>query len=188
MIRAFVSIRPPEEALHRLVAAQAGLPAGRLVAPENLHLTLAFLGEQPEPVLEDLHYALGAIRCPAVWLELGGMALFEQQRAQIVAMEAVAGPALARLREKVSQAARSAGIALERSRWRPHVTLARLNQPPLPEEAARLREFVAARAGSRAGPWPVAEFELTRSWLGRAGAAYEAMAEYALGAPEPASI
>lgn len=185
MIRAFVSIRPPEDALQPLVAAQAGLPVGRLVAPENLHLTLAFLGEQPEPALEDLHYALGAIRCPTVWLDLTGMALFEQQRSRMVVAEAAAGPALARLREKVAQAARGAGIALERVRWRPHVTLARMNGTTLTlDEAERLREFVARRAGLRAGPYAVSSFELTRSWLGRGGAAYEAMAEYFLGPPE----
>lgn len=184
MIRAFVSIRPPEDALRALVAAQAGLPVGRLVAPENLHLTLAFLGEQPEPALEDLHYALGAIRCPTVWLDLTGMALFEQSRSRVVVVEAAAGPALARLRDKVAQAVRSAGIALERVRWRPHVTLARMNGGLTSDEVERLRDFVARRAGLRAGPHAVSSFELTRSWLGRGGAAYEAMAEYLLGPPE----
>ena len=54
MIRAFVAIRPPEDIVDALEEVQADLAAGRPVAPENLHITLVFLGEHPAPQLEDL--------------------------------------------------------------------------------------------------------------------------------------
>lgn len=180
MIRAFVSITPPEEAIAALVAAQAGMPAGRLVEAENLHLTLAFLGERPGPEIEDVHYALGAIRAPVFSIRFAGLGLIEQFRSRIVVAEVAPDEALSRLRDKVTQAARSAGVTLDRERYRPHVTLARLNAPPSPEELERLQAFVARGARFQAGPFEVASFELTRSRLGRAGASYEAMEFYPL--------
>ncbi|MBP7001739.1 RNA 2',3'-cyclic phosphodiesterase [Amaricoccus sp.] len=185
MIRAFVSIAPPEEAVAALVAAQAGMPAGRLVEAESLHLTLAFLGERPETEIEDVHYALSAIRSTVLRIRFAGLGLFEQGRSRVVVAEATPDEALTRLRDKVTQAARRAGVPLDRERWRPHVTLARLHGAPTPEELERLRAFVARGARFAAGPFQVSAFELTRSRLGRAGAAYETMAVYPLWPEEP---
>ena len=181
-IRAFVAIGLPEEAASALIAAQAGLPAGRAMERETLHLTLAFLGDRPEPEIEDAHYALDAIRASGFALTLAGLGMFEQGRGRTIHAAAVPEPALAFLREKVVQALRGAGLPLERTRFRPHVTIARMNAAPTPDEAERLRAFVARGAGFRAGPFPVRDFALMRSRLGRGGASYEALARYPLAA------
>ena len=47
--------------------------------PENSHLTVAFLGEHPEPVIEDVHLALDKIRAPGFALTLSGV-LFAVER------------------------------------------------------------------------------------------------------------
>lgn len=180
MIRAFVALTPPEDVAASLVAAQAGLPAGRAVEREALHLTLAFLGEHPEPILEDVHYALSAIRGPRFELRLEGLGMFGEGKPRVVYAGVAPEPALGRLREKVVQAARGAGLELERNRFRPHVTLARLGGKPDPEDFERLRAFTARGAGFRAGPFTVERFELMRSRLGRAGATYEPLASYEL--------
>jgi RNA 2',3'-cyclic 3'-phosphodiesterase len=181
MIRAFVAIRMPEDVAAALLAAQAGLPAGRPVERDNLHLTLAFLGERREPDLEDVHYALEAIRGPQFALSLTGLGLFEQARGIVVFAGVAPEPALSRLRDKVCQAARGAGIALERGRYRPHVTLARVNRAAGIEEVMRLRASVARGSTWRAGPFDVRGFALLRSRLGRGGPSYEDLACYPLG-------
>lgn len=180
MIRAFVAIAPPEEVASALVAAQAGLPAGRAVERGALHLTLAFLGEHPEPLVEDVHYALAAIRHPVFALRLAGLGLLGEGRSQVLHAGVEPAPDLSRLREKVVQAARDAGLAFERRRYRPHVTLARFNAGLGGEEAERVRAFVARGAGFRAEPFEVGEFVLMRSWLGRAGPVYDTLAAYPL--------
>ena len=171
MIRAFVAIALPEDVADALLAAQAGLPAGRAVERDALHLTLAFLGEHPEPAVEDAHCALEAIRLPAFQLRLAGLGLFGEGRPKVLHAEAAPEPRLLQLREKVVQAARGAGMRLERARFRPHVTLARCNAGLAGEEAERMRAFAALGAGFRAGP------------------AYDALAVYPLqgvaGAPSP---
>lgn len=180
MIRAFVAITPPDEVASTLVAAQAGLPAGRPVDRGALHLTLAFLGEHPEPLIEDVHYALASIRHPSFALRLAELGLLGEGRSQVLYAGVGAEPHLSRLREKVVQAGRNAGLALERRRYRPHVTLARFNAGLAGEEAERVRAFVARGAGFRAGPFEVGQFVLMRSYLGRAGPVYDAMAAYPL--------
>ncbi len=180
MIRAFVAIRPPDEVAGELVAAQAGLPAGRPVEPENLHLTVAFLGEHPEPVIEDAHYALAGVRTEAFDLTLEGLGLFGDARPKVLHAGVRPERGLTRLREKVVQAARSAGLGMSRERYQPHVTLARFGRGLDGADALRVRDFAGRGAGFRSDRFRVAEFGLWRSFLGRSGAVYEEMASYAL--------
>lgn len=180
MIRAFVAIALPDAVAAALVAAQAGLPAGRAVERDALHLTLAFLGENPEPVIEDVHYALAAVRHPVFELRLAGLGLLGEGRSQVLHAGVEPAHGLGRLREKVAQAARDGGLGLERRRYRPHVTLARFNAGLTGEEAERVRGFAARGAGFRADPFEVVEFRLVRSLLGRAGPVYDTLAAYPL--------
>ena len=180
MIRAFVAIALPERILRPLTAAQAGLPAGRPVAPENFHLTIAFLGEHPEPVIEDVHLALDRIRAPGFALTLSGTGLFGARRPRALYAAVRPEPALGRLRKKVLQAARDAGLRLPRGRYSPHVTLARFNAGLRGEEAIEMRDFAARRMGFTAGPFEAGEFLLMRSTLGRNGPVYQELAAYSL--------
>lgn len=180
MIRAFVAIPLPDEIVRALGAAQAGLPAGRAVAPENMHITVAFLGEHPEPLVEDVHYALDTIRAPAFELTLDGLGLFGGDRPRVLYADVRPEPMLTHLREKVLQAARGAGLRMDRERYNPHVTLARFHTGLKGEEAEKMRAFTVRRMAFRAGPFGVHEFHLYRSSLGRNGPIYEELAAYPL--------
>lgn len=180
MIRAFVGIPLPGEAADALEAAQAGIPAGRVVPYDNFHLTLAFLGEQPRTVLEDVHDVLDAVRVPAFALRVEGLGMFGGARPRVLFAEVAAEPGLDRLRRKVLRAVHEAGVELPRARFHPHVTLARFGDGLRGEEAADMQAFLARRMAVRAGPFEVGCFVLYRSHLGRAGPVYEALAEYPL--------
>lgn len=180
MIRAFVGIPLPDETVRALGAAQVGLPSGRPVAPENFHVTIAFLGERPEPQVEDVHLALERIRARRFSLWVRGMGLFGSDNHKVLYAVIDPEPALGQLREKVMQAARGAGLRLPRERYTPHVTLARFNAGLRGEAAQEMRDFAARGAGLRAGPVEVEEFVLYRSTLGRKGPIYEELAVYPL--------
>lgn len=180
MIRAFVAIPLPEEAVRAMTAAQVGLPSGRPVPEENFHVTLAFLGEHPDPVIEDVHLALERIRVPAFELTISGLGLFGSDKHRVLYASVEPEPGLTRLREKVVQAARGAGVELPRERYAPHVTLARFGAGLRGEAAQEMRDFAARRMGVRAGPFPVEEFILYRSTLGRSAPIYEELAVYPL--------
>lgn len=177
MLRLFAAIAPPPDLRARLEGLQRGLP-GRRVAPENLHLTLAFFGEIAEPVAADLHAALGAIDAPRFALTFDGAGAFGGARPRLIYAAIRAEPALDHLRAKVVQAARGAGLDIPAERYAPHVTLSRLAPGTVP--AAEVAKALAARAAFLAGPVPVAAFRLCRSDLGRAGPSYCDLAVYPL--------
>jgi len=182
MIRAFVGIPLAAPVAGALNAAQAGLPCGKPVAPENFHITVAFLGEHPEPLVEDIHLALENLRTPAFDLMLSGVGLFGNERPRVFYAGVQPEPGLSRLRAKVLRAARTTGLTLPRERFNPHVTLARFNSGLTGELAQEMRDFAARRMNFAAGPFAVREFLLIRSMLGRTGPVYEELAAYPLGA------
>ncbi|MEM1343099.1 MAG: RNA 2',3'-cyclic phosphodiesterase [Pseudomonadota bacterium] len=183
MIRSFIGLAPPPSISAAALSAQAGLALGRLVEAEDLHLTLAFLGNQPWDALEDLHLALQDIAAPAVPVALDGLGVFgEGQAPRSLHALVVADPALALLRRQVSSAVRASGIELARRRFVPHITLARFSRRGWQgEDLARLQGYIARQITLKAGPEPATALRLYRSHLGTSGASYEVLAEYRLG-------
>ena len=54
MTRSFVALTLPDPTLDLIERFQDEIPMGRLMLRETLHLTLAFLGDQPDEMLEEL--------------------------------------------------------------------------------------------------------------------------------------
>lgn len=177
-MRAFVAIDLPEEVSGALERLQAVLPVGRPVPPENLHLTLAFLGEQPEDALEELNFELEAIRQPPFELRFDGLGAFGGDRPRVLFADVAPNPALSGLRRRVVKALRRAGIAPSKERFHPHVTLARFGERAAPEVAARLRRFVAETSADTVPGFPVTGFGLYASTLRPTGARHELLARY----------
>ena len=57
-MRAFLALPLPDQVCATLEDLQLSLPFEKLVPSENLHLTLAFLDEQPVAQLEEVHAVL----------------------------------------------------------------------------------------------------------------------------------
>jgi len=180
MIRAFVGLALPWEVIERLKAAQAGLPIGRALEPETLHITLAFLGEQQGPIIEDVHHALESVAAPGFDLQISGIGIFGGGQPRLLYAAVTPNPELKALRHAVQSAARNAGIPMPRAKFVPHVSLARFPKSLPAEDLARLQHFAARRMSFDAGIFPVTRFTLFRSHLGQRGASYEALAEYPL--------
>ncbi len=179
MIRAFVALMLPESLTARLVAVQAGLPVGRAVEPDALHLTLAFLGEHQEPVIEEVHHGLTEIKGQAFSIAVDGLGISgDPPRALHARVRPNDGLSL--LAGAVQRKAHEAGVALKRERFRPHITLARFAKGATSEKPGALEEFIAARAALRTAPAQIAAFALFRSYLRREGSVYERLAEYPL--------
>lgn len=184
-MRAFIALPLPPSDAEVIEALQDRLPVGRLVPPENLHLTLAFLDDQPHNVLEAVHEALETLLAPAFALDLAEFQSLGGTGGHALALGADGGEALRDLHARIRTRLHGCGLDLPRRRFRPHVTLARLPGRMTPEEQAKLGHFL-----SREGPFalrdiPVTRFALYRSTLHRAGAIHDILAEYPLSEPLP---
>ncbi|OKI10028.1 2'-5' RNA ligase [Streptomyces sp. CB02923] len=187
-MRLFAAVVPPEAAVDELdarVRRLRALPgAGRLrwTGRAGWHFTLAFYGEVPDTALPDLHERLAraARRHEPLPLRLKGGGRFADR---VVWAGAEGGlPALRRLADSATAAARRAGIEMSGHRaYTPHLTVARNRA-----EALDLTPFVEGLADFEGGPWTVRELALVRSRLPASGVAgeqprYETVAAWPLG-------
>jgi 2'-5' RNA ligase len=178
-MRAFIAIDLPDDVRNRLEDLQEDLPLGRLVDPDQMHLTLAFLGEQRDNVIEEVHEALLGIRFPAFDLQLQGLGTFGDRQPTVLWAGLRDATQVKALHDRILPALHGAGLPLERRRFRPHVTLARFDRTIQPDHE-RLAKFLARHASFPSPPFRVEEFGLWRSTLLKAGAVHDELARYPL--------
>lgn len=163
-MRLFVALTPPGEVVEELRAGTVALrqlaPDLRWTRPAQWHVTLAFLGEVGDDVVDELTRRLSraAARHPPLSLALGGGGRFGHQ----VLWTRVHGDreGLRRLADSVRAAARRSRLPIEQRPYRPHVTLARAGA------AADLRPLVEQLASWQGVPWVATRLYLVRSRLG----------------------
>ena len=180
-MRLFVGIGLPDAVRQHLARLGAGVPGARWVAPENMHITLRFIGDVPpagrEIDAEDVDAALAAVDQAPFALHLEGVGNFGTKRkARNLWGGVAASPALVHLRDKVESAIVRAGFGPEGRKFTPHVTLARLKGAPM----GRVATFVEAHGALHTAPFTVDHFTLFESIRGHGGAVYRAIAEYPL--------
>ncbi len=152
--------------LAREVARESG---GRPTAPHLIHLTLAFLGEQPAARVEALRAVGAGIRAPAFALALDAVGGFARSGIAWLGAQAPQ-PDLAALHAELAAALRAHGFAVEEKPYVPHLTLSRRSAGTT---ARRLAQPLV---------WRVSSFVLVESVLGRDGSAYTRIAEWPLAA------
>lgn len=176
-MRLFVAIALPDSLRGQLSGLCNGLPGARWVAPENLHLTLRFIGEVEGHDAEDIDAALSGVRWPRFPLTLSGVGDFgDERRLRSVWVGVEPSDMLERLQGKVEQAVQRAGQPPEKRKFKPHVTLARFKSHP----GDRLQRYFAERSLFRAPPFEVTGFTLYSSYLAHEGAIYSPEAVYPL--------
>jgi 2'-5' RNA ligase len=129
-LRLFVAAYPPLEVARALLDQLAAMSLRdiRLSPPEQVHLTLQFIGEtdtrELSEVRESVERAVAGL-APATVEVTGLISLPERGRARLVAAELEAHPTLLELHRRLAQ--RLARSARERSadRFLPHMTLGR---------------------------------------------------------------
>lgn len=181
-MRLFVGLGLPEGLAERLAILEAGLPGARWVAPENMHLTLRFVGEVTRAAAEDIDEMLAGVAAPGVDLHLQGVGTFgEGPKTRAVWVGLVPSEPLNFLQAKVESAVVRGGQPPEGRKFAPHITLARFSGGADPN---RLQRFIEGNNLFRAGPWTVDHFTLFESKMGSGGSVYTPLADYDLSPPE----
>lgn len=176
-MRLFVALDLPFELRERLSGLATGLAGVRWVPPDNYHITLRFIGEMPGHRAEEIDLALAGLRARGFAIEVAGVGTFEKSGRTSALWAGVArNPALDHLHSKIETALQRAGVASERRRFAPHITLARLDRPPDP----RLAGWVQAHNLFRSPPVAMEHFTLFSSRLGKEQSVYTPEVEYPL--------
>lgn len=161
-LRLFYALWPDAATRAALAALQAGID-GRPTPPANLHLTLAFLGQQPQAALPLLQTLLAALPATPVPLNLNHSGYFPRQHLAWIGPEP-APAALLELQRRLTQAlARQLPGYQPAERFLPHVTLARKAAAAIPVPATPIA-------------WRSSQIALVRSITAAQGARYEVLA------------
>lgn len=186
-MRLFVALEIPEpvrrEVARRMAGVRDRLPRARWVDPDNIHLTLLFLGETPEdrvPVLsEKLREAFA--RHPPVTVRLSEGGTFPPKRPARVAWVGLEAPEeLAAVQaDAVAAAVEAVGFQPEDRPFRPHVTLARCD-PNWPRDA--IGKFTTAFPGEIGPPFTVDRGVLMSSKLSPKGSRYSVVEAFPMAA------
>jgi len=192
--RLFVALDPPDPVRRRLAALGVDLrrTAGRAadevrwVPPENVHLTLQFLGAVPEERVAAVEAALRAAAAEAhpLSLEVKGAGGFPNARRPRVVWAGLAGDvaALEALVLGLGRRLAPLGFAPEERPFSPHLTLGRARDG---RGATGLAGGLARAAEASGAPWRAAEVVLVESHLSPKGPRYEIVARAPLGAAPP---
>ena len=186
-MRLFAAIDLDDDARGAIAAEQKRLTqelAGgesslRMVRPEQMHLTLAFLGEvengRGASVVEAMRADLDA---PAFAIVFAGLGVFPPHGAPRVLWLGVrAGhDAAIVVQRQVADRLAQAGIAFERRAYHPHLTLARWRTAA----PADRRRALAADRGADIARVTVTAVTLYQSRLSSSGPSYTALAQAAL--------
>jgi 2'-5' RNA ligase len=181
-MRLFLAVEFEQELRRALREATAPLraivPDAGWVAEDRLHLTLKFLGEQPETLVPQLTAAVGEIaaRHWPVPMQLRGVGAFPNlRRPRVIWVGIAPTPKLELLHHDVEEGCAALGVEIEGKPFRPHLTIGRLRGTEGGEavrELARVARGIRFRADTL-----VSAIELVHSALTPAGAHYARLAE-----------
>jgi RNA 2',3'-cyclic 3'-phosphodiesterase len=177
MIRLFAAITPPESVRLRLAALCAGVPGAKWSKPDNLHLTLRFIGDVDGRTFGDIVDTLGQVAIQRFSLHLDGVGHFgEGRRVDTLWAGVKPNENLMRLQGKIETALQRLGLDPERRKFHPHITLARLRGA----REERVAQFLVENGGFLSLAFPVEQYTLFSSYLARSGAIHQPEAVYPL--------
>ena len=124
--RLFFALWPDDAVRARIdeLAQQATTGGGRVVAAQNQHITLVYIGPASAEMRDCLCAQADAIRCPPFELRLDQIGYWSRPRVVWLASSEVP-PALASLYRELSERLRLCGHQPETRPFRPHATLVR---------------------------------------------------------------
>jgi len=189
-IRSFIAIELPVELKRAISRLQEQLKAGsrapaRWVSPENIHLTLKFLGDIDAAVIDDIKDALQE----AVWgisaIRLGaeGLGVFPNNTRVQVIWVGLSGEIdrLQKLQQSIDKELAKLGFPAEKRGFSPHLTIARLRDRANANERQDMGRLVENTRFQSSLDFSVTSIHLMKSQLTREGPIYSRLGSVNLG-------
>ena len=160
----------PDESLRHAIRTQLNrwrLKEGRRVKPENLHITLAFLGDVPRQRIDCICRGASRVSVPRFELRLDRHGHF--RRSGVLWLGSGQWPeAIFALQQGLNGVATACGLTSDRKPFHPHMTL------------VRKLYHLPRLAPVEPLTWPVARFALVTSETRPEGAEYQILSEWEL--------
>ena len=163
----------------------------RWISGESLHVTLRFIGEQPDAAIPQIEASLRSIQVEPFQVTFSGTGFFPTPRAARVFWIGIkAQDALAQLARNIEEALATIGIPKEDRAFSPHLTLARTRggsgapgrrkDDKSNRQFAKLHKLLTTRPAPDFGTMTAREFFLYRSQLSSKGSQYTKIARFEL--------
>ena len=167
-------------------------PDARWMKPESLHVTLKFIGEQPDDAVPHVKEALANVSAQPMEIQFRGYGFFPTVKsARVFWVRMEADPRLASLAASIDEKVATLGIAKEERSFSPHLTLARGSGGSGSPGRRRcdgpnrtftlLQEKLSALPAPEFGMMTARGFFLYQSRLSPKGSTYTKLASFALG-------
>jgi RNA 2',3'-cyclic 3'-phosphodiesterase len=177
--RLFIALTLPSAVRDALLALVQPLPGVSWTRPEQLHVTLRFLGDLPTVGSAEMIARLSAIRVAPFILPLETVGAFPPKRApRVIWVGTGSGhPRLFQLRQRVDDALIASGIEVDVRTFHPHITVARCAD----NAAAAVGHWLHAHRDFAAPSFRVESFDLYASDLRPSGAVHTLKQSFPLG-------
>jgi 2'-5' RNA ligase len=194
-MRLFIALDITDAIRDRISLFLAGVsgfaPDARWAKPESLHVTLKFIGEQPEPAVDQIKQTLSTIQSPAAEIQFRSYGFFPTAKSpRVFWIGLQATPQLAALAAQIDNKMASLGIPKEDRAFSAHLTLARSSggsgNPRRTKTDApnrtfqRLQEKLSVLSTPEFGTMTPREFFLYQSQLSPKGSKYTKLAAFDL--------
>lgn len=178
-MRLFIAIEIPDDLKKSLGSMRVDIPGAHWVSMEQIHLTLAFLGEVAETTVELLTGKLASIHAPGFRLCFSGTGCFpNRRRPHVLWVGLEPEPRLNDLVASVHSAVLACGIPQEERPFSPHITLARIKL----STSRNFDAFLDQHQKQELPPFSVREFTLFQSRLTPQGAVHIPVKNFSLAA------
>ncbi|MEW6086574.1 MAG: RNA 2',3'-cyclic phosphodiesterase [Chloroflexota bacterium] len=180
LLRAFIAIEIPHAIQQAIHQATSSLRADlgslvRWVPPENIHLTMKFLGDisPAQVVLLTQGLRTEADSVPAFEVHVGRLGSFPSMKRARVLWVGVQAPAgMVTLSRGIESACARLGYEAEKRGFSPHLTIGRVRQDASPADSLKIRRALEATTIDSLGTARVDSVHLFKSELKSDGAVY----------------
>ena len=177
MPRLFIAVDLPETIKENLESMSFGIPGAKWVRPEQLHLTVRFIGEVDGALFHDIKNILAEVSATSFSLQLKGVGYFPPRGApRVLWIGLEKSEPLLLLRKKIDLRLLRVGVEPEGRKFSAHITLARLKNSPV----QKIANFLSGNGLFSQDPFQVEDFKLYSSILSPKGAYHKVERIYPL--------
>ena len=182
MWRLFIALEIPQDLRKALNRYEKELPFWKWTPGDRMHMTMRFIGDTTPGAADRLidEFQSGMDDLRKVRFTYTGYRFFpSERRASVLAVTMQCSHAFEELKSRVDDVVLAAlNLPKENRPFLPHITIMRMNRPPVPFDLSRIRKWADAMPKL---PEPFAEkIVIFRSELKKSGAVYTPIAEHDL--------